>query len=90
MKNFYGFLAEGSITTSQALRKAQMKMWENPRYKYPFYWAAFTVQGDFKRAPQISGGFNYSYLLLLLPLIALTAVGYWIYKFRSRSEISQR
>lgn len=64
MKNFYEILANEETTSSKALQKAQIKMWESGRYKSPFYWAAFTIQGDFKRKPDISSNAPYSLLAI--------------------------
>ena len=78
MKNFYGGLAVERLTPSESLRRAQMKLRENPRYKSPFYWAAFTVQGDFRSAPDLSGGSRF--WLYLLPLLPLPLLGFYIYR----------
>jgi len=82
MKNFYRELTSGNVTTSEALRRAQIKMWQNPRYKSPFYWAAFKIEGNFQTAPQLSGGFSYwIYLLLIFPLLLL---GIYVYYRKSK------
>lgn len=44
MKSFYGYLLQQRLTPSAALRQAQLDMWRQNRA--PFYWAAFTLQGD--------------------------------------------
>jgi CHAT domain-containing protein len=76
MKNFYDAIKNKNATPSQALRWAQMKLRQNPQYQSPFYWAAFTVQGDFRSAPQISGGFGWRiYLLLIIPILLFGAYG---------------
>lgn len=54
MTEFYRGLAEDGLTVSAALRQAQMKLYNDPRYSSPFYWAAFTVHGDPDRVPQLS------------------------------------
>lgn len=56
MKHFYAAMVNEKLTPSQSLRKAQIKLRENPQYKSPFYWAAFTIQGDFKSTPQLHTG----------------------------------
>jgi hypothetical protein len=69
MKNFYGEM-EGNLTPSQALRQAQIKLRQNPQYQSPFYWAAFTVQGDFRNVPKISNKSNlWIYFLALIPFV---------------------
>lgn len=49
MREFYGSMAGGKMTASQALRAAQLKMLKDPQYNSPFYWAAFTAHGDTSR-----------------------------------------
>ena len=48
MSRFYqGMLADG-LSPVAALRKAQISMWEDKRWRRPRYWAAFTLQGEWK------------------------------------------
>jgi hypothetical protein len=84
MKNFYGAMANENLTPSESLRRAQIKLREKPEYKSPFYWAAFTAQGDFRNVPKISGGFGF--WVYLLPVVPLTLIG--IYLFRRRKIYS--
>ncbi len=46
MRHFYHALANGGLTPAQALRFAQLELSKDARYSSPFYWAAFTIQGD--------------------------------------------
>jgi CHAT domain-containing protein len=80
MKNFYGTMADENLTPSQALRRAQIKLRENPNYKSPFYWAAFTVHGDFRNVPKVSSGFGF--WVYLLPVAALALIGVYFYRRR--------
>ncbi len=48
MKNFYREMAKGDVPTAEALRRAQIKLRENPQYQSPFYRAALTAQGDYQ------------------------------------------
>jgi CHAT domain-containing protein/tetratricopeptide (TPR) repeat protein len=34
--------------TAQALRAAQLELWNSSRWSTPYYWAAFTVQGEWR------------------------------------------
>lgn len=45
MKEFYNNLK--TMTKSSALNKAKMKLSQNPKYSYPYFWAAFVLVGDF-------------------------------------------
>jgi CHAT domain-containing protein len=48
MKRFYqGVLGQG-LRPAAALRTAQVSMWKDKRWQAPHYWAAFTIQGEWK------------------------------------------
>ena len=48
MRGFYrGMLAEG-LPPASALRAAQVNMWRQKRWRSPYYWAAFVLQGEWK------------------------------------------
>jgi len=48
MSRFYeGMLAQRQ-SPAAALRNAQLSMWKDKRWQHPRYWAAFTLQGDWK------------------------------------------
>jgi hypothetical protein len=36
------------LSPSQALRMAQIEMWEQQQWKSPYFWAAFTLQGEWR------------------------------------------
>lgn len=48
MECFYKAMLRQHLTPSAALRAAQISMWKNPRWRFPFYWAAFVLQGEWK------------------------------------------
>jgi CHAT domain-containing protein len=48
MKYFYQNLLKNNQSPSNALRQAQLQMMKQPRWKSPYFWAAFVLQGDFK------------------------------------------
>jgi CHAT domain-containing protein/tetratricopeptide (TPR) repeat protein len=83
MKIFYREMAAGA-TTSEALRRAQIGLRQNPQYQSPFYWAAFTVHGDYKTAPQFAGSFDYRIIGALIIAFALSG----IYFYRRKSNHS--
>jgi CHAT domain-containing protein/tetratricopeptide (TPR) repeat protein len=48
MGNFYrGMLREG-LSPAAALRKAQLEMRRDPKRKSPYYWAGFSLQGEWR------------------------------------------
>ena len=73
MKNFYDAMANEQITPSKALQQAQIKMWRGGRYQSPFYWAAFTVQGDYKNVPDVSKGFGSRIYFISFGIVLLLA-----------------
>ena len=48
MKRFYGNLFTRSLAPAAALREAQRSMWQEKRWRSPFYWAAFELQGQWQ------------------------------------------
>jgi CHAT domain-containing protein len=40
------FYRSHGMAKSEALRRAGLQMLQSPQYRHPFYWAAFTLQGD--------------------------------------------
>jgi CHAT domain-containing protein/Tfp pilus assembly protein PilF len=50
MKAFYSSLAEGKSPMT-ALRTAKLAIRSNPAWSSPYYWAAFTLQGEFEDSP---------------------------------------
>ncbi len=48
MKLFYRNLLQKQMTAAAALSAAQAEMRAQPRWRSPYYWAAFTLQGDWR------------------------------------------
>ena len=46
MQSFYRNLLKQKLSASEALRRAQVEMWERAESNAPFFWAAFDLQGD--------------------------------------------
>ena len=47
MRRFYReMLGEKNLSPAAALRAAQVSMWREERWRAPYYWAAFTLQGE--------------------------------------------
>ena len=47
MKRFYTNMLQGGMTPAAALRAAQNSIRQEPQWSAPYYWAAFTLQGDY-------------------------------------------
>ncbi|HEX5965060.1 MAG TPA: CHAT domain-containing protein, partial [Pyrinomonadaceae bacterium] len=48
MKRFYAAMLKDGLRPAAALRAAQISMLQDKRWHSPHYWAAFTVQGEWK------------------------------------------
>jgi CHAT domain-containing protein len=48
MDRFYDSLLSKRMSGAAALRSAQISMWQDKRWREPRYWAAFTLQGEWK------------------------------------------
>jgi CHAT domain-containing protein len=46
MQSFYRNLLKQKMPVGAALRRAQVEMWERAESSAPFFWAAFSLQGD--------------------------------------------
>lgn len=46
MTRFYRGLLTGKQSPAAALRAAQISMWNSKQWQSPYYWAAFTLQGE--------------------------------------------
>ncbi len=48
MSEFYQHLLQQGKSPAAALRAAQIKMWQQKDWQNPYYWAAFTIQGEWR------------------------------------------
>jgi CHAT domain-containing protein len=48
VKRFYAVLLKERVTPAAALRQAQIAMWKTRQWSSPRYWAAFTIQGEWR------------------------------------------
>jgi CHAT domain-containing protein/tetratricopeptide (TPR) repeat protein len=48
MRRFYQGMLKDNLRPAAALRRAQIALWKDSRWSRPYYWAAFTLQGEWK------------------------------------------
>ena len=48
MEKFYVAMLNENLRPADALRAAQLQMWNQRRWRSPYYWAAFTLQGEWR------------------------------------------
>jgi CHAT domain-containing protein len=49
MSRFYAGMFQRGLTPAAALREAQLAMWKERRWRSPYYWAAFVIQGRYNQ-----------------------------------------
>ena len=53
MTKFYRAMLKEGLRPAAALRAAQIEMWKTKRLSPPFYWAAFVLQGEWRRSAMV-------------------------------------
>jgi CHAT domain-containing protein len=48
MEGFYAGITIGKLEKAAALQQAQLKLRQNPQFAHPFYWAPFTLIGNWR------------------------------------------
>jgi CHAT domain-containing protein/tetratricopeptide (TPR) repeat protein len=48
MKNFYASVLSEGLSPAAALKRAQMRLREQRRWRAPYYWAGFVLQGEYR------------------------------------------
>jgi CHAT domain-containing protein len=94
MKRFYINMLQRGMTPAEALRAAQNSIRQEPQWKSPYYWAAFTLQGEYrqiiKSTPAVVRSTS-SKIIVGGILFALLAGGVvWGYRRRRRGRAAQR
>ncbi|MEK6279563.1 MAG: CHAT domain-containing protein [Acidobacteriota bacterium] len=92
MKRFYTNMLQGHMPPSTALRAAQNSIREQPQWSAPYYWAAFTLQGEYQRVikPKQRGAWQtYSKVLSVAALAGIVAIAFWWY-FNRRARRATR
>jgi len=77
MKRFYEAMFEEGLTPAAALRKAKESMWRESRWRAPYFWAAFVLQGEYKDAIYIARTdrlTNYTLICVVMLLLVSGAI----------------
>jgi CHAT domain-containing protein len=48
MERFYRHMISGGLSPAEALRQAQVEMSRDPSWGSPYYWAGFSLQGEWR------------------------------------------
>ena len=82
MKHFYRAMFDEGLPPSAALRKAKEAMWRQPRWRAPYFWAAFVLQGEYRDQIVVKREKNAAKYIPPLAVALLLLIG--VYKFRRR------
>lgn len=83
MKRFYANMLQGGMTPAAALRAAQNSIRQEPQWRSPYFWASFTLQGEYRQvikytpAQPFSGSIRIAIALSLLVLFVAGIKWYW-------------
>jgi CHAT domain-containing protein len=84
MKRFYKNMLEQGMTPAAALRNAQNSFRQHPVWSAPYYWAGFTLQGDYRQVAAPARDFRvYAVVLLGVVLAGLAGFVFWYYRRRA-------
>jgi CHAT domain-containing protein len=93
MKLFYTNMLQAGMKPTEALRAAQNTIRQNPNWNSPYYWAAFTLQGDFRDGIKTKPAAFGSVLNLIIIAAGLMILLPWMYlshrRMRARLPITQ-
>jgi CHAT domain-containing protein/tetratricopeptide (TPR) repeat protein len=75
MRHFYRAMFDDGLPPAAALREAKKAMWREPRWRAPYFWAAFVLQGEYqeniKPAPARRMHYAFGILLLFAAVLAI-------------------
>jgi CHAT domain-containing protein len=52
--SFYKYTLRDGLTPEAALREAQLQLSRKPRWRDPYYWASFVIQGEYEERIQVA------------------------------------
>jgi CHAT domain-containing protein len=93
MKRFYANMLQKGMTPAAALRSAQNSIRQEARWSAPYYWAGFTLQGEYRQPiKSTSAGATPMYLKIVVvgSLIAVLSVMAWLYHRYRRRQTGER
>jgi CHAT domain-containing protein len=90
MKRFYANMLQRGMTPAAALRAAQNSIRQEPQWRSPHFWAAFTLQGEYNKAIQTGSWVpKRVQVVIALSVLLLLAVALWWYR-RTRTGRSKQ
>ncbi len=90
MADFYHSMLQKGMPPAEALRAAKLKLMQEPRWREPYYWAGFVVQGEYRNRIEVGRGNWFRSGVIVLSSVILIAAALLIYKRRKRRRLSPR
>lgn len=86
MKYFYGAMLKDRLAPAAALRAAKEAMWGQERWRAPYFWAAFVLQGEYRNPIFEEGWFSgkASGVMLIAGALAAVVLSYCLVKRRRK------
>jgi CHAT domain-containing protein/predicted negative regulator of RcsB-dependent stress response len=87
MRRFYQGLLRDGLTPAAALRAAQAGMWKEKRWRAPYFWAGFVLQGEYSRKVQVNSDSRRIYQagIAVILLLGVTAAGLYVFRRKRKS-----
>lgn len=89
MKVFYQNMFEQGMTPAAALREAQNSFRRHPVWSAPYYWAGFTLQGDYRQVITHQRSYQ-QYLVAVVGVLLVILGGSWFYLRRAKRNRSTK
>lgn len=86
MKLFYINMLQRRMTPAAALRAAQNSIRQQPQWRSPYYWAAFTLQGDYReviRSTPVNPSTTFRNVTLAGSALLLVGLVWWYRRYRA-------
>jgi CHAT domain-containing protein/Tfp pilus assembly protein PilF len=76
MKYFYTFIIYDKMNLSEALRTAKLKMSEQKKWRSPYFWSGFVLQGEYKNKIVVDNYRKSNFLTIggLIAVVTLTII----------------
>ena len=91
MRQFYANMVRAGMTPAAALREAQNSIRRRPEWRAPYYWAAFTLQGESRPIVRPAHAASpYLKAAAVVSLLMLSASAAWWYARRRARTATAR
>ena len=87
MGHFYTAIFKNGLAPAAALNAAKREMWKQPRWRAPFYWAAFTLQGEYTTDLAAARRTNVARILTIAGIVTVAILGIYAFaRYRRRAQ----